>query len=169
MGGGTSSAFLGSESTPKVSFSDAPFLPTPSPDRRNKLGLSSSFTSASSSSFIKPPRPPPEFSSPPPSLKKRKSSSLNPLVGHIHSNGTRSHETPETDDQIYCFCRQPSFGGMVACDAKDCPYEWFHFKCVGLSDTPKGVWYCPDCRMRRLTKSKLYMSTTAEDEDGSSG
>jgi chromatin modification-related protein YNG2 len=86
----------------------------------------------------------------------------------IYGSGlSRRDETPETDDQIYCFCRQPSFGGMVACDSKDCPYEWFHYKCVGLSDTPKGVWYCPDCRLR-LSKSKLYMSTTADDDDESS-
>lgn len=30
----------------------------------------------------------------------------------------------------------------------DCPYEWFHFGCVGLTEEnrPKGKWYCRDCR-----------------------
>jgi len=34
---------------------------------------------------------------------------------------------------------------MVACDGTDCPYEWFHYECVGLTEPPTGVWYCPDC------------------------
>jgi hypothetical protein len=34
---------------------------------------------------------------------------------------------------------------MVACDNPECPIEWFHFACVGLTEQPKGKWYCPDC------------------------
>ena len=26
---------------------------------------------------------------------------------------------------------------MVACDNEDCPYEWFHYPCVGITDPPK--------------------------------
>jgi len=29
---------------------------------------------------------------------------------------------------------------------KDCPIEWFHFQCVGLSTTPSGVWFCEQCK-----------------------
>mmetsp|Transcript_42492 Transcript_42492/g.109253 ORF Transcript_42492/g.109253 Transcript_42492/m.109253 type:complete len:182 (-) Transcript_42492:157-702(-) len=46
----------------------------------------------------------------------------------------------------YCFCNQVSFGNMVACENPDCKIEWFHFDCVGLTEQPKGMWYCPDCR-----------------------
>ena len=36
----------------------------------------------------------------------------------------------------YCYCNQVSYGSMVACDAKDCPREWFHLNCVGLTKPP---------------------------------
>lgn len=26
-----------------------------------------------------------------------------------------------------------------------CPYEWYHCECVGITDPPKGKWYCPQC------------------------
>ncbi|TWW64357.1 Inhibitor of growth protein 3 p47ING3 [Takifugu flavidus] len=38
-----------------------------------------------------------------------------------------------------------SYGEMVGCDNTDCPIEWFHYGCVGLSEAPKGKWYCPQC------------------------
>ncbi|EFN57412.1 hypothetical protein CHLNCDRAFT_142851 [Chlorella variabilis] len=48
----------------------------------------------------------------------------------------------------YCHCQRISFGEMIACENPDCPYEWFHFDCVGLTEEnrPKGKWYCKDCR-----------------------
>lgn len=48
----------------------------------------------------------------------------------------------------YCHCQRISFGEMIACENQDCPYEWFHFGCVGLTEEnrPKGKWYCRDCR-----------------------
>jgi hypothetical protein len=44
------------------------------------------------------------------------------------------------DENLYCFCRRPSFGQMVACDSDDCKYEWYHFGCVGLETKPRGKW-----------------------------
>ena len=53
---------------------------------------------------------------------------------------------------------QVSFGEMIGCDKEDvsallgllilsiiiysmqCPIEWFHFQCVGLTSKPKGKW-----------------------------
>ncbi|KAK1639039.1 PHD-finger domain-containing protein [Colletotrichum phormii] len=49
------------------------------------------------------------------------------------------------DDKKYCTCQNVSFGDMVACDNEDCPYEWFHWSCVGLKSEPNGTWYCPVC------------------------
>ncbi|KAI8812259.1 hypothetical protein BJ742DRAFT_752892 [Cladochytrium replicatum] len=57
--------------------------------------------------------------------------------------------SPDTDEQLYCFCRQVSYGEMIACDGEDCPNEWFHLECVGLTETPKGSWFCPDCRKKQ--------------------
>lgn len=45
----------------------------------------------------------------------------------------------------YCVCNNVSYGEMVACDNEDCPIEWFHFACVGLTEQPKGKWYCQQC------------------------
>ena len=55
-----------------------------------------------------------------------------------------------SSDPVFCFCRTPSYGDMVACDDPACRYEWFHYACVGLKKPPKGEWYCQDCRTRNL-------------------
>lgn len=52
----------------------------------------------------------------------------------------------DPNEEVYCYCRRVYFGDMIGCDNDDCPIEWFHFECVGLSEQPKGKWYCPDCR-----------------------
>ncbi|KAL4897472.1 inhibitor of growth proteins N-terminal histone-binding-domain-containing protein [Aspergillus ambiguus] len=49
------------------------------------------------------------------------------------------------DTRVYCTCRTVSHGDMVACDNEDCEFEWFHWKCVGLTREPVGKWYCPQC------------------------
>ncbi|VDD74788.1 unnamed protein product [Mesocestoides corti] len=51
----------------------------------------------------------------------------------------------EADEQRYCFCNDVSYGDMIACDAPTCPFEWFHYSCVGLTVAPKGQWFCPSC------------------------
>lgn len=53
------------------------------------------------------------------------------------------------DKRLYCLCQQVSYGSMVGCDDKDCPFEWFHWGCVGLTEEPKGKWYCPSCSAKR--------------------
>ncbi|VDL94550.1 unnamed protein product [Schistocephalus solidus] len=59
----------------------------------------------------------------------------------MHSIATESKE----DQRRYCFCHDVSYGDMIACDAPNCPYEWFHYNCVGLVVAPKGEWFCPSC------------------------
>ena len=54
-------------------------------------------------------------------------------------------EDEASDDKKYCLCQNVSFGDMVGCDNDDCPYEWFHWSCVGLKSEPNGKWYCPVC------------------------
>ncbi|KAM6987123.1 inhibitor of growth protein 3 [Aplochiton taeniatus] len=53
--------------------------------------------------------------------------------------------TYDPNEPRYCICNQVSYGEMVGCDNKDCPIEWFHYGCVGLTEAPKGKWYCPQC------------------------
>ncbi|CAM1507355.1 Fc.00g069960.m01.CDS01 [Cosmosporella sp. VM-42] len=58
------------------------------------------------------------------------------------------------DDKKYCLCHNVSYGDMVACDNDNCPYEWFHWSCVGLKSEPNGTWYCPVCTENFKKKSK---------------
>nr|CUU98743.1 hypothetical transcript [Hymenolepis microstoma] len=46
----------------------------------------------------------------------------------------------DPNEPTYCICGDVSYGEMVACDNKNCPIEWFHFGCVGLTSKPKGAW-----------------------------
>lgn len=64
--------------------------------------------------------------------------------------------TPEPEPEQYCFCKQPSFGDMIACDNRKCPNgEWFHYKCVGLLNKVEA---------RKYTKQKWYCSNGCEQE-----
>ncbi|KJZ79067.1 hypothetical protein HIM_01218 [Hirsutella minnesotensis 3608] len=58
------------------------------------------------------------------------------------------------DDKRYCLCNNVSYGDMVACDNDNCPYEWFHWSCVGLKSEPNGTWYCPVCTEKFQKKGK---------------
>ncbi|KAJ9142190.1 Chromatin modification-related protein [Pleurostoma richardsiae] len=58
------------------------------------------------------------------------------------------------DDRKYCLCQNVSFGDMVACDNDACPYEWFHWSCVGLKSEPNGTWFCPVCTENMKKKAK---------------
>ncbi|KUI62259.1 Inhibitor of growth protein 3 [Cytospora mali] len=59
-------------------------------------------------------------------------------------------------DEKYCVCQKVSFGDMIACDNESCPYEWFHWSCVGLKSEPQqgGTWYCPVCTEAMKKKGK---------------
>ncbi|CAI8048014.1 Inhibitor of growth protein 4 [Geodia barretti] len=46
----------------------------------------------------------------------------------------------DPNEPTYCLCHQVSFGEMIGCDNPECPIEWFHFQCVGLTSKPKGKW-----------------------------
>ncbi|EDQ89650.1 uncharacterized protein MONBRDRAFT_25212 [Monosiga brevicollis MX1] len=61
----------------------------------------------------------------------------------------------DPNEPRYCICNQVSFGEMIGCDNEDCPHEWFHYACVGLTEKPKGSkWYCPNCRGHMASKRR---------------
>ncbi|XP_031640772.1 inhibitor of growth protein 3 [Contarinia nasturtii] len=66
----------------------------------------------------------------------------NGLVVDPTTDGDWSYDPNEPR---YCVCNQVSYGDMVACDNEACPFEWFHYPCVGITQPPKGKWYCPKC------------------------
>jgi hypothetical protein len=51
-------------------------------------------------------------------------------------------EEEDGEEQRYCYCQRVSFGDMVACDNENCPREWFHLSCVGLSRAPSSKCKC---------------------------
>jgi len=61
------------------------------------------------------------------------------------SHGSDPEWNYDPNEPRYCICNQVSYGDMVACDNEDCPYEWFHYPCVGITAPPKGKWYCAPC------------------------
>ncbi|XP_014669538.1 PREDICTED: inhibitor of growth protein 3-like [Priapulus caudatus] len=65
------------------------------------------------------------------------------------ANAGASSETTDwqydPNEPRYCICNQVSYGDMVGCDNESCPFEWFHYDCVGITQPPKGKWYCPSC------------------------
>jgi hypothetical protein len=38
----------------------------------------------------------------------------------------------DSNEPVYCTCKNISYGQMIACENPDCLVEWFHFGCVGL-------------------------------------
>lgn len=60
----------------------------------------------------------------------------------------------DPNEPKYCVCREASYGDMLACDNRECPIEWFHLACVGLSKAPKGKWYCRDCLIQMKQNNK---------------
>ncbi|XP_023218911.1 inhibitor of growth protein 3-like isoform X1 [Centruroides sculpturatus] len=76
---------------------------------------------------------------PPPPCEDSGDSSL------VDENGQPLDWSYDPNEPRYCICNQVSYGDMVACDNEDCPVEWFHYACVGITQPPKGKWYCPQC------------------------
>lgn len=83
---------------------------------------------------------------------------------HGHVGGAGAHMAAAAagsdkaeDDTLYCICQRPSFGQMIGCDAKDCPFEWFHVSCVHLPEgyEVSGKWYCPECRAAPAEHTRL--------------
>ncbi|XP_048740342.1 inhibitor of growth protein 3-like isoform X2 [Ostrea edulis] len=63
----------------------------------------------------------------------------------VDENGQPVDWQNDPNEPRYCLCNQVSYGDMVGCDNDDCPIEWFHYGCVGLTQAPKGKWFCPQC------------------------
>jgi Inhibitor of growth proteins N-terminal histone-binding len=72
----------------------------------------------------------------------------------------------DATEPTYCYCNRISFGEMIACDNVECPIEWFHFECVGLTpeNRPKGKMFFSDFLKRHCRKTsfclKLYLLTS---------
>jgi hypothetical protein len=43
-----------------------------------------------------------------------------------------------TNDDLYCYCNEPSYGKMIQCNGLDCIGDWFHLPCLGLETHPEN-------------------------------
>merc|ERR1712083_895232 len=83
------------------------------------------------------------------------SSLLAGMTGDLLSADLRDQDWNfDPNEPRYCICNQVSYGDVVACDNEDCPYEWFHYDCVGITAPPKGKWYCPKCQANMARRKK---------------
>ncbi|XP_018331788.1 inhibitor of growth protein 4-like [Agrilus planipennis] len=85
------------------------------------------------------------------SVTKAADAVLPALAGIAHPSDVLDMPV-DPNEPTYCLCHQVSYGEMIGCDNPDCPIEWFHFACVGLTTKPKGKWYCPKCTQDRKKK-----------------
>lgn len=77
----------------------------------------------------------------------QQSTSHTPLPSQS-KEATGISENPKNGGKLFCVCKRPQFGKMIACENAECQFEWFHFRCVGLKKSPEGTWYCSDCTNR---------------------
>jgi inhibitor of growth protein 3 len=75
------------------------------------------------------------------------------MADNSDTDASGSDEEDE-EGKKYCLCQHVSYGDMVACDNPDCPFEWFHWNCVGLKSEPQGRWFCPECTENLRKKAK---------------
>ena len=59
-------------------------------------------------------------------------------------------EESDADEPTYCYCNGISYGEMIACDADECPREWFHLECVGLKVAPGSKSELRGARLYRM-------------------
>ncbi len=111
--------------------------------QRNSESRDSSHPSANGSLIDDPVE---ELSIPPPREKKSKSAKKKKRKAKQERDASPVDFAIDPNEPTYCLCEQVSYGEMIGCDNDQCPIEWFHFSCVGLTYKPKGKWYCPKCR-----------------------
>ena len=75
----------------------------------------------------------------------------------IPSPAARLDMAIDPSEPVYCFCKQVSFGEMIACDNPSCAIEWFHFQCVGLTpaNRPTVAWFCSTCEKEKKRFSAI--------------
>lgn len=84
------------------------------------------------------------------------------VIAHPSDDEEHSFRPPE--EPLYCSCKRVSFGEMIACDNDECPFEWFHLACVGITkplNTEK--WYCDRCREDATRKANADTSGNGND------
>ncbi|KAG8745983.1 Histone acetyltransferase complex subunit [Ceratobasidium sp. 414] len=90
------------------------------------------------------------------------SSLMDVVIAHPSDDEEHSFRPPE--EPLYCTCKRVSFGEMIGCDNDDCPFEWFHLACVGITKpSPMEKWYCDRCREDAARKANAESSVNVND------
>lgn len=59
----------------------------------------------------------------------------------------------DDEEPVFCYCKKKGRGEtMLGCDGSECEIEWYHLECVGLSEAPKGKWWCDACKEKEKRK-----------------
>jgi len=80
---------------------------------------------------------------------KRKAEDKDEMESEQNAKGRRVRfkSSAKQNEELYCTCRKPESGKMVACDGDGCPYEWFHLSCLGIERVPSSEkWLCDVCK-----------------------
>lgn len=70
------------------------------------------------------------------------------ILPELLTHRLQDHGIPLVNEteKVYCYCGKGEYGDMIACDNPDCTLEWFHYECVGIARSPKGEWFCDNCK-----------------------
>ena len=69
------------------------------------------------------------------------------VLPELITHKLQDNEKPMTNEELYCICGRGEDGYMIACDNPTCPYQWFHFSCIGMESKPNGSWFCDRCKL----------------------
>ena len=96
-----------------------------------------------------------------PRLGDHNSQKIKPIMKGMKAGGPSSKASQkkspslatESKSPLFCLCRGIEREPMIACDSPGCPIEWFHFSCVGITEEPKGKWYCDGCASQQSVEN----------------
>ncbi|CAE6411858.1 unnamed protein product [Rhizoctonia solani] len=114
-------------------------------------GASTPIASSPSSTVVIPGVVPATRRTRPQSVRLRPNAESDEDILDEQGDETESGEPGATDDALYCFCNEKSYGEMIGCDNGNCAIQWFHMDCVGLKPPvpPDMKWYCSRCKENR--------------------
>lgn len=121
---------------------------------RGKRKSDDEFSTKPANKRVKPTKPKKELKKEEIVTRAPRRAASNSVAALEIKNAVIQHEDFEEADQeggsepLYCYCQQVSYGEMVGCDGDACEREWFHLPCTGLTELPKGSWYCDDCKSK---------------------
>ncbi len=68
------------------------------------------------------------------------------LMNPITTDESLQNSSSYDQLSLFCICQDVEYGDMIECENPNCNFNWFHFACVGLLQSPVGSWFCDQCR-----------------------